>query len=42
MPGDYASATPGLGTGIVEGSFKAAWCDITDADPGTQVSIAHS
>jgi len=43
MPAAHASAKPGLGTGIVEALSKQldASVSVTDADPGTQVSIAH-
>lgn len=43
MPDDRASAKPGLGTGIVEALSKQlhASVSVTDADPGTRVSIVH-
>lgn len=44
MPGDHTNAKPGLGTGIVEALSKQldASVSVTDADPGTLVSIEHS
>jgi two-component system, sensor histidine kinase PdtaS len=44
MPADQANAKPGLGTGIVEALAKQldASVTVTDADPGTTVSIAHA
>jgi two-component system, sensor histidine kinase PdtaS len=44
MHGDHANARPGLGTGIVEALSKQldASVSITDAHPGTRVSIVHS
>lgn len=44
MSGDRASAKPGLGTGIVEALSKQldASVSVTDADPGTRVSIVHA
>jgi two-component sensor histidine kinase len=43
MPGDHASAKPGLGTGIVDALSKQlhASVTVTDAKPGTKVSIVH-
>ena len=43
MPGDHASAKPGLGTGIVDALSKQldASVSVTDACPGTTVSIVH-
>lgn len=43
MPGDQPSAKPGLGTGIVDALSKQldASVTVTDADPGTTVSIEH-
>lgn len=44
MPVDHASAKPGLGTGIVEALSKQleAAVTVSDANPGTKVSIVHS
>jgi two-component sensor histidine kinase len=44
MPGDHAIAKPGLGTGIVDALSKQldASVTVTDADPGTRVSIVHT
>ncbi|MCA1708663.1 MAG: sensor histidine kinase, partial [Actinobacteria bacterium] len=44
MPGGHKSAKPGLGTGIVEALSNQldASVTVTDADPGTRVSIVHS
>ena len=44
MPGDHASAKPGLGTGIVEALSRQldASVRVTDAGPGTTVSILHA
>ena len=43
MPGGQARAKPGLGTGIVEALSKQldASVSVTDAGPGTRVSIVH-
>jgi two-component sensor histidine kinase len=43
MPGDAGSGKPGLGTGIVDALAKQldASVSVTDADPGTTVSIVH-
>ena len=43
MPGDHEVAKPGLGTGIVDALSKQldASVSVTDADPGTRVSIVH-
>jgi two-component system, sensor histidine kinase PdtaS len=43
MPGDHATAKPGLGTGIVDALSKqlAATVTISDTAPGTRVSIVH-
>jgi two-component sensor histidine kinase len=43
MHGDHEDAQPGLGTGIVEALAKQldASVSVTDADPGTRVSIVH-
>jgi two-component sensor histidine kinase len=44
MPGDAASATPGLGTSIVQALTKQlqAHIKVADAHPGTTVLIAHT
>ena len=44
IPKDAASAKPGLGTSIVEalGSQLKAGIQITDANPGTMVSVVHN
>jgi two-component sensor histidine kinase len=44
MPTDSASAKPGLGTSIVEALSKQlkAVLKVTDADPGTIVSLSHT
>ena len=43
MPEDPASATPGLGTSIVEALARQlrARVQVADAKPGTDVSIIH-
>lgn len=43
MIGDHPVAKPGLGTGIVDALSKQldASVSVTDADPGTRVSIVH-
>jgi two-component sensor histidine kinase len=44
MPADTASAKPGLGTSIVQALTKQlqAVVEVTDAKPGTAVSVAHT
>jgi two-component sensor histidine kinase len=44
MPADAVSAKPGLGTSIVQALTKQleAVVEVTDAKPGTAVSIAHT
>jgi two-component sensor histidine kinase len=44
MPADHADAKPGLGTGIVDALSKQleAVVTVSDADPGTKVSIVHT
>ncbi|WP_371129816.1 sensor histidine kinase [Phenylobacterium sp.] len=44
MPTDPASATPGLGTSIVEALARQLEAEVAvvDAKPGTMVSVAHS
>lgn len=43
MPADHATAKPGLGTGIVDALSKSldATVTVSDADPGTRVSVSH-
>ena len=44
MPTDPKNATPGLGTGVVEALARQldATVRVTDANPGTRVSIIHT
>jgi two-component sensor histidine kinase len=44
MPADHASATPGLGTGIVDALSKhlSGIVTVTDRGPGTRVLVSHA